>query len=67
MRAWTIDRVCTSEKIACGERYSLDDIAANSPELARNCAAQIMERLGWLGANPDVLKKDQEDFLSGRI
>jgi hypothetical protein len=51
-KAWTFE---TGELVATGKEKSLQ------------AAAWFFERFGWLAPPIDVLRKDQEDFVQGRI
>lgn len=66
-RAWT--DVCVASEANIGRTWQLEsrDLLSASSDVAIQASAWFFERLGWLNPATDVLRRDQEKFLAGRL
>lgn len=62
--AW--NRCCAAADSELGQTWKIDcrDIISNSPHYARKACAWFFERFGWLPPAPEIIKREQEIFLS---
>jgi hypothetical protein len=66
-RAWSGVRAATEATIGRTWQYESRDLVAASSEIAVQASAWFFERLGWLDPAVEVLRRDQEKFLAGRL
>jgi hypothetical protein len=66
-RTWSGVRRASQSKI--GRTWNVDatELVASSAELARDASGWLFERFGWLHPAMEILRKDQQKFLEGRL
>ncbi len=66
-RAWHSYHSASEENL--GNTWSIrsDALVANSTDYALTAIVWFFERFGWLSPSVEVLRRDQENFLKGRI
>jgi hypothetical protein len=54
-------------KIESVNELSMDKAVGNSKQLAMEAMLQILDHFGWHNPPIETLKKDQENFLTGKM
>ncbi len=66
-RAWSGVLAASEPNIGRTWEYESRDLVAASAEIAVQVSAWFFERLGWLDPAVEVLRRDQQKFLEGRL
>jgi hypothetical protein len=66
-RAWSGVRQTFEPNIGRTWNYESKDLVAASAEIGIQVSAWFFERLGWLDPSVEVLRRDQKQFLEGRL
>lgn len=66
-RAWHSYYAASEEKLGRSWSYQTDVLVAESAQKALEAIIWFFERFGWLSPSEEVIRRDQENFLKGRI
>jgi hypothetical protein len=66
-RSWHNYYAASEDNLGHTWTIESSDLVANSAEYSLNAAVWFFERFGWLSPSLEVLRRDQENFLKGRI